>query len=180
DGRMPGAYVGRMLAIGGIVTGLLALGLPYVSAYGERARYVDDGTAAGFLLVLLCFSSWFPAQVGRDELTAAAGAAAFGFFLFFVTAFAFAQLGYLGSGAWLGLCAALIPIGALLVPSERRALREPRRPSAGMGAAATLVGVALLVAGIWLDADAGESYWTLSASGHAVGILMLLLAALNL
>jgi hypothetical protein len=38
----------------------------------------------------------------------------------------------------------------------------------------------LAVAGVWLDvADGGPTYWNASSSGHALGILTLLLVALN-
>jgi hypothetical protein len=174
---MPRAYAGRALAIAGIVTGLLAVGLEYVP--GER--HVDDGTTAAFLIVLLCFASWLPAEIGRDAVGAACGAAAFGFFLFFPAVAAFSRLGGLDCASWLGLCTLLIPIGALLT-STGTASRRERPPLGGdVGAAIALLGVVLLVVGIWLHvaSEAGATYWNVSGSGHAVGILMLLLAALN-
>ena len=50
----------------GIVAGLLAVSLPFA----DGARYVDDGTAAAFLIVLLAFTSLLPAEAGRDLVAA--------------------------------------------------------------------------------------------------------------
>ena len=89
----------------GIVTGLLAVGLPYTTG----SRYLDDGTQFAFLVILLSLASWLPADVGPPLFGAAAGAAAFGFYLFIPSTAAFDSFGYLDSGAWLGLCTVLIP-----------------------------------------------------------------------
>ena len=173
---MSPGLLGRAMTIAGIVTGLLAIGLPYASG----SRYVDDGTTVAFLLVLLSLASWLPAEVGRDLFGAAAGAAAFGLFVFIPSSAAFSQLGYLDSGAWLGLCTALIPLGALVMWSERESGDRQSQTSIGIGLPVVLAGLALIVVGIWLDAaSGGPSYWNISSSGHAAGVLMLLLAALN-
>ncbi len=173
--------LGRAMTIAGIVTGLLAIGLPFAFS----TRYVEDGTAAAFLLVLLSFASWLPAEIGRDLLAAASGAVAFGFFLFLPSTAAFNELGYLEAGAWLGLCTVLIPIGALVIwigstePGSSRSAR-PASPLAGLGFPVALAGLVLAVVGIWLEAvDGGSTYWNIASSGHAVGILMLLLVVLN-
>jgi hypothetical protein len=173
--------VGRAIALGGIVCGLLALGLPLYSLGGH---YADDGTTFGFLLVLLSLASLFPSEVGRDLLVAAGGAAAFGFFLFAPATAAFDELGLLGAGAWLGLCTALIPIGLLVAARRERPPGAPERSrdsARGVGLPVCTVGLALAVAGIWLDADSsGPSYWNASSSGHAIGILMLVLVVLDI
>jgi hypothetical protein len=171
-----------MIALAGSTCGLLAVSLPFVSGDGGSSRYVDDGTVAAFLLVLLALSSWLPAEVGSAALGAALGAAAFGFFLFAPAALAFDHFGYLDPGAWLGLCTVLVPIGALLVARDEPRTDGAARPTTAGDSALllTLVGLALLVAGIWLPAESGgESFWNLSFSGHALGLLMLLLAVLN-
>ncbi len=170
---MSKSLLGRALAIAGIVCGLLAVGLPYASGY----RYVDDGTTIAFLIVLLSLASWLPAEIGRDLFGGVAGAAAFGLLLFLPASAAFDSFGQLDSGAWLGLCTILIPIGALVSRSPERA--RPARSSMP-GVPVAIAGLALLVVGIWLEAaKGGDSYWNFSSSGHAVGILLLLLAALN-
>jgi len=108
---MSTAFLGRGLVLAGIVAGILAVSLPFA---GET-RYVDDGTTAAFLIVLLSFTSLLPAEIGRDLVAAAAGSAAFGFFLVIPSIYAFDSFGSLESGAWLGVCTALIPLGALVV-----------------------------------------------------------------
>jgi hypothetical protein len=169
------SLLGRALAIAGIVCGLLAVGLQYVSGY----RYLDDGTTVVYLVVLLSLASWLPAEIGRDLFGAAAGAASFGLLLFVPASAAFDNLGRLEAGAWLGLCTLLVPIGAVLSGEVAAAPRAPARP-AGLGLTVVASGLVLLVAGTWLDAAKhGPSYWNLSSSGHAIGILLLLLAALN-
>lgn len=175
---MSKAFVGRAIALVGIVCSLLALGLPYAAG----SHYVDDGTSFAFLLVLLSLASWFTSEVGRDLLAASFGAAAFGFFLFGWAVAAFDSLGRLGSGAWLGLCAMLIPIGAVVAaPAGEPARARARRNSArGLGLPVCTVALALVVVGIWLDATSGgTSYWNASSSGHAIGIVMLALVVLN-
>ena len=174
---MSKAFVGRAIALVGIMCGLLALGLPIFPGF----RYTDDGTVFAFLLVLLAFASLFPSEAGRDLQVAAGGAAAFGFFLLLPATAAFDRFGVLDSGAWLGLCTVLIPLGLLTASwSEERPAHSRQDLRRGAGLPVCTLALALLVAGIWLDANsAGQSYWNLSSSGHAVGIVMLVLVALN-
>jgi hypothetical protein len=174
---MSASVLGRAVILVGMVCGLLAVSLPAVSGATGSFRYVNDGTVAAFLIVLLALSSWFPAEVGSATRGAALGATAFGFFLYLPAVFAFDNLGSLGAGAWLGLCTLLIPLGVLLAAGPSfEAGREPRGPGMMIG----LLGIALVVAGIWLPVhDGGDSFWNTSSSGHALGLLMLLLAAVN-
>jgi hypothetical protein len=175
---------GRAIAGLGIVAGFLGIGLTLVSfAGGFSARHVQDGTAAAFLLVTLALASHFPAEIGRDAQGAALGAAAFGFYLFIPARFAFDQLDVLDSGAWLGFCTILIPIGFLVVQLDRAhtpAAQPASRTLASLdrGTLVALVGLVLIVVGVWLAIDdGGPSYWNVS---HTLGILILLLAAANL
>jgi hypothetical protein len=165
-------FLGRGLVLAGIVAGLLAVSLPFA---GET-RYVDDGTTAAFLIVLLSFTSLLPAEIGRDLVAAAAGSAAFGFFLVIPSIYAFDSFGSLESGAWLGLCTGLIPLGALVVfAAEGTAAKAPaidRTP----GLLVATIGLILVAAGIWLDLGRdGPTYWNASSSGHAVGLLLIVL-----
>jgi hypothetical protein len=173
---MSTSVIGRAAVLVGLICGLLAVGLPFVSGEGGSARYVDDGTTAAFLIVLLALSSWFPADVGTARLCAALGGAAYGFFLFLPALLAFDHLGSLDSGAWLGLCTFLIPFGVVAASAE------PSTPGGrGLGDAIGLLGVVLLLVGIWLPFESGgASYWNASSSGHALGLLMLLLAVVDL
>src|SRR5581483_86715 len=161
----------------GIVCGLLAIGL-HVAFSGH---YVDDGTVAAYLFFLLALASHFPAEIGQDTRGAALGAVAFGLFLYGPALFAFDNLGDLDAGAWLGLCAGLIPFGLVLVRSAEREAGHsaPAGPSAldlrspGLGPA--LLGLVLIVVGIWLPAGSHTgSSWH---SSKTLAILMLLLVA---
>jgi hypothetical protein len=162
----------------GIVTGLLAIGLELVSG---GANYVADGTAVAFLVITLSLASHFPAEIGSDLRGAAFGAAAFGFFLFVPAALAFDNLGSLGAAGWLGLCAALVPIGYAMLRADEGAHSAvghsagAPKPTPALGV--TVLGLVLVVVGIWLTAfDGGESFWDTSVT---LGLLMLLLAVLN-
>jgi hypothetical protein len=158
--------------LAGIVAGLLAVSLPFA---GET-RYVDDGTTAAFLIVLLSFTSLLPAEIGRDLVAAAAGSAAFGFFLVIPAIYAFDSFSSLESGAWLGVCTALIPLGALVVVgADGRAISTPA-VDRGPGLLVGTVGLVLVAVGIWLDLGRdGPSYWNASSSGHALGLLLIVL-----
>lgn len=169
---MSRGFLGRAVAGAGVVAGLLSLGLPLTTAGGVTTRYVDDGTAFAFLLVLLCLAAYLPAEV-EGRASAAAGAAALGFALFQPAAGGFDGL---GAGAWLALSTALIPLGGLLARerSEQPARQTGRSPfpaASVLGAA----GLALVFAGVWLPAQRdGATFWGLPSSGHALGILLLL------
>jgi hypothetical protein len=169
----------------GVILGVLAVSLVAVSGDGDSLRYVDDGTVTAFLVILISLTSWMPAEVGPDSLGGAMGAAAFGFFLFVPAVHAFDSFGALGPGAWLGICTVLIPIGLAVVWAAGRESSAPVRPTTARatpspGLAVALAGLILVLVGIWLPgADGGASYWNVSASGHALGLLMLLLVVLN-
>jgi hypothetical protein len=164
-------FAGRSITVVGICAALLAVSLP---VFGS-ARYVSDGTVAAFLLVLIALASWLPAEVGPASLGAALGAAAFGFFLRLPAVAAFDQFGSLKAGAWLGLCAALIPIGGLLQSAKPGAAPL----AAGPVTLVPAVGLALVVVGVWLPAENEASYWDASSSGHALGLLVILLAVIT-
>src|SRR5580765_6890366 len=70
---MTASVLGRAVVLVGLVCGLLAVSLPVLSGAEGSSRYVDDGTAAAYLIVLLSLSSWFPAEVGTARLCAALG-----------------------------------------------------------------------------------------------------------
>jgi hypothetical protein len=187
---MSGALAGRALAAVGIVAGLLAVALDLISGGGSTSRYVDNGAVAAFLVVLLSFASYLPAEVGLDTGAAAAGTAAFGFYLFVPGLFAFNHLATLGAAGWLGVATALIPTGWAIVRVLEREPDTTSRPSSAAKPAVALrdpllapvaAGLSLITAGIWLPALSGSaSYWNASFSGHAVGLLTLLAVALNL
>ena len=155
-------------------------GSPFGEFLGVETRYVDDGTAAAFLITLLALTSLLPAEIGRDLPAACAGSAAFGFFLVIPAVFAFDSFGGLDAGAWLGLCTALIPIGALIVLTTEGTRNSSARIDRGPGLLAATVGLVLIAVGIWLDVGRhGQSYWNASSSGHAVGLLLIVLVVTN-
>ena len=173
---MSTGLLGRGLVLVGIVTGLLAIGLPWATG----ARHVDDGTEFAFLVNVLSLASWLPADVGPPLLGAAMGAAAFGFYLFVPSTAAFDSFGQLDSGAWLGLCTVLIPVGALVVWSAEKPEQADVQDTRSVGLLVSTVGLALITIGIWFDIGThGPTYWGLASSAHAVGLLMLVLVVLN-
>ena len=102
-----------------------------------------------------------------------------GTYLFFPATLAFDQLEFVGAGAWLGVCAALIPLGAgaaYLLSNQARLRADVAREEA-VGRLITLVGLALVLAGVWLPVDTSNdgTYWNVTGAGHSLGILFLIL-----
>ncbi len=176
---MSSGMIGRAIAGVGGFCGLLAISLPTTSVF----RYADDGTALAFLIVCLAATSYVPADLDNrrlDRLAALAGAAAFGFFLVIPATAGFDKFGYLRAGAWLGICTVLVPLGALYAWSKE-GHAQPATPAAmDSSKLLSVLGIVLAVIGIWLPAEGSDpTYWNLSSSGHALGLLMLIAAALN-
>jgi hypothetical protein len=169
---MTSALVGRIVAGVGIVCGLLAIGLVLVSGAGGGAlHYADHGFDVAFVVGLLAYASYLPAEVGQDTAGGLAGTVVFGFYLFVPAALAFDHLGSLGAAGWLGVCTVLIPAGAVIVARTEHAERAPR----DLRGLAMLPAIALIAVGIWLPIDSGgASYWDASLSGHALGLLMVI------
>ena len=171
---MTSALAGRVVAAVGIVCGLVAIGLVLVSGAGGTLHYADHGFDIAFVVGLLAYASYLPAEVGQDTAGGLAGTAVFGFYLFVPAALAFDRLGSLGSAGWLGLCTVLIPVGAAIVGIAERGERPPRAPRDLRGLAMAPA-IALIAVGIWLPIESGSaSYWDASFSGHALGIVMAL------
>lgn len=177
--------IGRGIVAGGLVIGFLAIGLEFAEANGAVSRYLMDGTVVAFLMITLTIAGLQPPEVGLDRLGGAVGSAAFGFYLHGPALFGFDSFGVLRAGAWLGVCTALIPIGALITlradhPPVARA--QVPRPALDRLTLAAGVGLVCVLVGIWLpvgSASGSPSYWNASSSGHALGLLMLLAVLLT-
>lgn len=176
---MSDALMGRAIAGVGVVLGFAAIFTADESFGGFSRKYSDDGTVLAFLLITLILTAMLLAAGfgGRSDLDAAAavaGSAVFGFYLLIPAAHGFDAFGSVGTGGWLGVCTGLIPLGlASSMMSRQTTVTRP-----GIEAAApAILGRILCVVAIWLTAlDGGPSYWNLSSSGHALGLLMLLVA----
>jgi hypothetical protein len=184
---MSQTLAGRAIALVGIVTGLLAIGLNLVGSGGGAAHYADHGAVIAFVIALLAYASYLPAEVGLDTPATVAGTVAFGFFLYVPASLGFNQLGSVGAAGWLGLCTLLIPVGAHLVRSaepghgtEAAPLRTAdsfKDPLLGLA----VLGIVLIVIAVWLpDLSGGPSVWNAAASGHALGLLILIVAVVDL
>jgi hypothetical protein len=178
---MTQALAGRAVAGVGVVAGIVAIWLEAIS--GAGFSYSDDGTTIAYLLVTLllaaaCLVSGAAGGPKLDAGAAAAGGAALGFYLFFPAAIAWNDFNALGAGAWLGICTALIPIGAVFASVSGRGWRLPDRQPSPIEALPAIAGVVLVFVAIWLTATDGRSYWNLSTPGsHALGVVMIALCA---
>ncbi|HZL55321.1 MAG TPA: hypothetical protein VFC22_06805 [Solirubrobacteraceae bacterium] len=175
---------GRGVAMIGIILGLIAVGVDLVSSGGSASHYYDSGAVAVFAIVLLSMASYLPAEVGYDTAGAVAGTTVFGFYLFVPATFAFDHLGTPGAAAWIGLGTVLIPIGLVIVRRAEGHVSAPAlEPSAVVRSpmfALAVAGLILMAAGIWLPVVTdGPTYWNASYSGHALGILLLLVVVAN-
>jgi hypothetical protein len=156
----------------GVVLGFVAIWFDIYSGLGNSATYSDDGTVLAFLLIALILSA-LQLAAGREMGAAVAGCAALGFYLFIPATAGFDKFGYLGAGGWLGICTVLIPLGiGYSLMSGRAGVNRPSLESA----APAILGRVLCLVAIWLTAlDGASSFWNLSSSGHALGLLMLIL-----
>jgi hypothetical protein len=174
--------VGRGIAAVGIILGLVAIWVDWGPA-GSLSYWSYDGTLGGLLLILelaaiLALIGAFATNDRDYDLAyGALGGVGFGIYLFYPAVFAFDQWDQLDPGAWLGLCSALVFIGASIATwSSDRPLRRP----SGVGAVTALVGLGLVVAGLFPTfVDHGGSYWSITGFGHSFGILIIILVILE-
>jgi hypothetical protein len=169
---------GRAIAAVGVVLAFICI---WVDALPGDSYWSGDGTTGAFVLILACLAALALAAsyTGRPANTAllAVGSIMLGFYLFIPVAFAFDQWDIPEAGTWLALCSgALIVIGAGI---SYLAAETEKEAHAGMSTASLVagLGIALVFPGIWLDATSdGDSYWSSSGLGHALGIFLLILA----
>jgi hypothetical protein len=170
--------LGRGIAAVGIVLGLIAIKVDF----GPSSFWSFDGSLAGLLLILelgallALIGAFVDGSREYDLAYGMIGGAGFGIYLFYPAVLAFDQWDQLDSGAWLGLCSALVFIGASIATWATD--RPSARPS-GAGAVVAVAGLALVVAGLFPDFITGRgSYWNITGAGHSFGILMLILVVL--
>jgi|PersoiStandDraft_1058852.scaffolds.fasta_scaffold12848_3 hypothetical protein len=174
--------IGELVAAVGVVLGLIALWTRYLDSVAP-AKYADDGTfmAAGIIVLGLaacCLVASLLGAADLDLVAATAGAVGFGFFLYFPALAAFKSFDRLGTGAWLGVCAGLIPLGAGVAHFAARRRSDAKAPGVNPATAVAAIGLVLVVIGIWSEVidKSGFTYWNGAASGHALGLLLLVLA----
>lgn len=168
----------ELVAVVGVVTGVIALLFNVVPG----VKYTHDGTFLAALIILLVLAGCALAAsllLGKPELdlvAAVAGALLFGLYLFLPAVAAFKHLGDLDSGAWLGVCTGLIPIGAGTAQRWHRP-SDARAPGVNVSTLGVAAGLVMIVVAIWSEiVSHGPSYWNGSQSGHALGLLLLILA----
>jgi hypothetical protein len=171
--------LGRGIAAVGVALGLVAIWVDF----GPNSYWSFDGSMGGLLLILalLAILALAGAFVTNDRdfdiAYGAIGGIGFGIYLFYPAVLAFNQWDRLDAGAWLGLCSALTFIGASIATWSSD--RPVRRPSAA-GAVIALVGLGLVVGGLFPDFVTGRgSYWSFGGNDHSFGILMLIVVVLE-
>jgi hypothetical protein len=176
--------IGEAAAAVGVVLGLIALWAGVLD--GVTGTYSKDGTFTTAMIILLglaacCLAASLLGSANLDLVAATAGGMAFGLFLYVPAIVAFSNLDRLGSGAWLGICAGLIPLGAGFAHFAARGRSAAKAPVANPATAVVAIGLVLIVVGIWMRIEDkwSVSYWNASSSGHALGLLLLLLAIVS-
>jgi hypothetical protein len=170
--------IAELVALLGVVLGFIALFVKIIDP--SNAKYTDDGTILTALIIALglaacCLAaSLLLGKVELDLTAAVAGAVAFGLFLYIPSFMAFKYVDKLSWGAWLGVCAGLIPLGAGAAQLWHKR-SDAKAPGVTLWTVAAAIGLVLMAIGIWLKRASGVSYWNTSYSGHALGLLMLLL-----
>ena len=182
--------IGEIVGVVGVVLGFVAIWTNYLDKkYTDGVtpfKYADDGTLMVALIIVLvlaacCLLASLLDVADLDLVAATAGAVAFGMFLFVPSwVFAFKYFDKLGTGGWLGICAGLIPLGAGFAHLARKR-SDKKAPGVDLAIVAAVVVIVLVVIGIWFELanDDKTTFWKASASGHALGLLMLLLAIVS-
>jgi hypothetical protein len=174
--------IGELVAVAGVVLGFVALFVKIIDQ--SNTKYTDDGTILTALIIALglaacCLAASLLLGKANLDLTAAvAGAVAFGLFLYIPSYIAFKYVDKLSWGAWLGICAGLIPLGAGAAHLWQKR-SDAKAQGVTLWTVAAAIGLVLITIGIWMKRSAGVTYWNTSYSGHALGLLMLLLVIVS-
>jgi hypothetical protein len=172
--------IGEIVALVGVVLGFVALWTKVFD--GFDSKYSDDGTILAAMIILLglaaccLLASLLLGKVELDLIAAVAGAVALGVFLYNPALVAFKDIGKLSWGGWLGIASILIPVGAGAAQLWHRR-SDAKAPGINPWTAAAAIGLVLITIGIWSEFvdKSGISYWKASTSGHAMGLLLLVL-----
>jgi hypothetical protein len=175
--------LGELVALVGVVLAFIAIWVKALDV--SDAKYADDGTVMAVAIIILglaacCLVASLLGKANLDLIAAVAGAAAFGFLLYQPAIMAFKDVGHLSWGAWLGICAGLIPLGAGAAALWQRP-SDAKAPGITLWTVAAAAGLVLIVIGIWSEIvdKSGVKYWDASSSGHALGLLLLLLVIVS-
>src|SRR4051812_20581676 len=168
---------GRVIAAAGAALAIIGLFIDYTP--GQTYWNLDGtlaavGLAAGIFAALLVV--WSYAGQAMAGLLFAVGAFLIGYWAFYPALTAFNDWDQTRAGMWLAFAGGiLIAIGAGVTI---RAAGGARSTPAGTTPAALAagLGIALVFPGIFIDAGGGATYW--NASGHSLGIVMLIVAIL--
>ena len=173
--------IGEAVAAVGVVLGLVALWMNQV--VGTSSKYSNDGTITASIIIVLgiaacCLGASLLGYGDLDLAAATTGALAFGFYLFVPAISAFKSFDWVGAGAWVGICAGLVPLGAGVAHFSAREQSDENATAANPATAVAAIGLVLIVTGTWMNvlSKTSTSYWNASASGHVLGLLLLLLA----
>lgn len=170
---------GYGLALIGAALAIVALFVDYANHAGSYwnldGTMAAVGLGAAIIALVLALAAW-TGQSGWDGWLFAIGAFLVGYWGFFPAVTAFGDWDQTRAGLWLAFVGGLlIAIGAAWAISIAGGARTTPAGTTQPALAAGL-GIALIFPGIFLDASDGTSYW--AASGHSLGIVMLILAIL--
>ena len=171
------SMAGRGIAQIGAILAIVALFIDFIP--GESYWDLDGtiaavGLAAAIIAMLLVAASF--GGMAADGWLFAVGAFLIGYWGFFPALTAFDDWDQTRAGLWLAFAGGiLIALGAGAVIWASGGARSTPAGTTPAALAAGL-GIALVFPGIFLDASEGVSYW--NASGHSLGIVMLILAIL--
>ena len=176
--------IGEIVALVGVALGLIAL---FTKVFDTSSgKYSDDGTilTIGLIIVVLnaccLLAALFLGRLNLDLTAAVAGAVAFGFFLYQPAMIAFKNLGHVYWGGWLGIFAVLVPLGAGAAHLGHKR-SDAKAQGVTLWTVAAAAGLILILIGIWsrvMDAY-NVTYWNASSSGHALGLLLLILVIVS-
>jgi hypothetical protein len=171
---------GRAVALTGAVLGIVGI---FVTAFFGTSYWDLDGTIAGFGLALAILAALCVAlpQLGwaTEGWLAGLGALMIGYWGWFPALTAFDNWDETRAGVWLPFAGGMLVLAGAMVAIDAAGAARSTPAGLSPGALAAAIGIALVFPGIFLDAEAGYSYWNGPPGlGHSLGIVMLIVAVL--